>query len=282
MQRLTPRKLGYWHTHDYTRRAVSRDVRLGIGDLASGFVGWIPLLQLCQQLNASTHQRDRALFATAFLTGGRISEVLALRPHNFTVDADEVLIKGMSLLKRYKKLEAFQEWIDVLPDNRLKALFKWDAEQERYWRTRYATMKLEEERDPFSIPRNEPLCDLMVDWVQSHYDYTYLFPGYRRKALSYIRVYQLFREVTLGYEDVKDNTEPQRVHLYPHWLRAQRASCLISFYNLRMEAMMQFLGWEEIETARNYARFGIKRLTAMMQGKAFPPGIDQLQQQLAN
>jgi hypothetical protein len=186
------------------------------------------------------------------------------------------------LLKRYKKLEAFKEWVDVLPDNQLKALFKWDAEQARYWRTRYTTIRLEEERDPFSIPRTEPLCDLMITWVQTHQDHAYLFPGYRQNPLTYIRVYQIFREVTLGYETNKDTGEQRRVHLYPHWLRAQRASCLISFYNLRMEAMMQFLGWEEFETARSYARFGIKRLTAMMQGKAFPPGIDQLQQQLAS
>jgi hypothetical protein len=51
---------------------------------------------------------------------------------------------------------------------------------------------------------------------------------------------------------------------------------------MRMEEMVEYLWWKEIETARGYAHFGIKRLGSMMRRKAFPPGVDQLQQQLAS
>jgi hypothetical protein len=49
-----------------------------------------------------------------------------------------------------------------------------------------------------------------------------------------------------------------------------------------MEEMMEYLGWKEIETARGYAHFGIKRLGAMMRRKSFPLELEQLQQQLAS
>lgn len=39
--------------------------------------------------------------------------------------------------------------------------------------------------------------------------------------------------------------------IYPHWLRGQRASCLISEYGWTMEQMMEWMGWEELSTARH-------------------------------
>lgn len=62
-----------------------------------------------------------------------------------------------------------------------------------------------------------------------------------------------------------------RLALYFRWLRAQRASCLIAFYGMSMEEMMEWLGWEHLGTARVYARFGEKTLAAKLAGKAYPP-----------
>lgn len=48
--------------------------------------------------------------------------------------------------------------------------------------------------------------------------------------------------------------------VYPHWLRAQRASCLIKEYGWPMEMMMEWMGWEELTTARHYAKYGPEML----------------------
>ena len=47
---------------------------------------------------------------------------------------------------------------------------------------------------------------------------------------------------------------------YPHWLRAQRASCLISWNGLSMDQMMEWTGWEELSTAMHYGKMGKSKL----------------------
>lgn len=238
---------GYWSGRkrpDYKRRAVERDV--------TGFVGWEKLVELPTKFTGALIRRNQALYATAFLTGGRIGEVLLLRTDNFDIGEEEVVVKRMRLFKRYEKVGEWLEWVKEKPQTRLARLFKLNEGRGQYYRKRYETEKKEEYRSDFSFPADEPLAQVLVNWVEHLNDY--LFSGYRQKQLSYIRAYQILTSI----------------NIYPHWLRAQRASCLISFYGMKMEEMMEWMGWQELTTARMYAKFGIKRLTSKMQGRKYP------------
>ena len=119
-------KEGYWANHDYHRASVLRDI--------DEFCGWEFLNRLILECNDTNYyrkpdllrDRDKALIATLFETGGRISEVLALDKRNFKILPERVLVTGMIVLKN-----------DV-PTT----------------------------RGTFSVKRFEPLCPIMVDWIK--------------------------------------------------------------------------------------------------------------------
>jgi len=239
---------------EYRRRAVERDVK--------GFVGWGRLLELCASFTGSKAERDRALFSTAFLTGGRIGEVLSLDVENFSLEDDVVVVRGMPLFKRYEKVGEFLEWRDEKPETRLGRLFKLDEEQGRWYRTRYETRRKEDYRADFDFPIDEPLVPFLLRWLDRRGEGV-LFPGYK-KRLSYIRSYQILTQIGI----------------YPHWLRAQRACCIISFYGYSMEEMMEWMGWEELSTARRYAKFGRRSLSGKMRKRSYPKRAIEIQRKL--
>ena len=244
------KRAGWWNktkypTHEYRRRQVKEDVKR--------FVGWKALAGLIRKAEGYQADRTKALIAVAFTTGGRIMEVMQLQSSNFTVEKDtgELVVKNMAVLKRYKKTGQWLEYVDEKPDNELARLYRWDEDKEQWVRNRYETKFQEETRD-FSIPIEEPFTPLILDRIEQ-FD-GYLFPGYKHKHLSYQRVYQIITD--LG--------------IYPHWLRAQRASCLVSFYRMSMDKMMEWMAWEELSTARHYAKHGVRSLVSQMKGRTYP------------
>ena len=229
---------GYWATHEYKRRSVEKDVK--------EFAGWQQLDDLLAKLPENNNERNQALFATAFQTGGRIEEVLMLKKNNFTVKEKEklVIVKGMKLLKRYEKTGSWTEWIEQKPNNKLARLYKLDEKQNKFYRNRYDTEKTDMDRQEFWFDTGEHFAGILLDWIsQSNEDF--LFPG-RITHLSYSMAYRIINATGV----------------YPHWLRAQRASCLIAEYGWPMEQMMEWMGWEELSTARHYAHFGPASLKA--------------------
>lgn len=252
MRTLQPKRLGHWANHSYSRRSCKKDI--------TGFVGWPRIVELAGKFKSSKARRDRALYSATFLTGGRIGEVLLLKNDNFIIDLDEVTVTRMPLFKRYEKLAEFLEWVDEKPGNKLARLFKLDEERDKFYRKRYETRKEETFRSDFSFPKQEPLANLLVEWVENAK--YYLFPGYSNSQLSYIRAYQILTSIGI----------------YPHWLRGQRASCIVSFYGLIMEEMMEWFGWEELSTARDYARFGKKTLVSKMSSRQYPAKALEIEQ----
>ena len=97
----------------------------------------------------------------------------------------------------------------------------------------------------------------------------YVFQGYSENHLSYRSAYRIFQRVEIGPSPVKGE-EGKTVRLYPHFLRAQRASCLIAFYHWRLEEMMEWTSWEEVSTARMYAKFGKEALSQKLEGYTYP------------
>ncbi len=232
-------------TRTYVRRSVEHDV--------TQFDGWQQLYKMCRKLELG---RDQALFAATFSTGGRIREVLNLRKENFEVGYENgkyLLVKNMMLEKRYLKTSEYVEWIETLPANRLRRLYKFDNEKKQFSRRRFETEKIKAYRSPFVMPMTEPFIPLFLNQIESADPF--LFKGRDGdKPLTRWAAYKII---------VKTGT-------YPHYLRGQRASCLIAFYGMTMESMMEWMGWEEIGTARHYARMGIKGLAKHFENVTYP------------
>jgi integrase len=257
------------------RRAVSRDI-WGLRDLSPGFIGWDKIVYFCSRLN---NEIMRTIYATTFLTGGRISEVLQLKKENFRIMEDQIVVERMRLLKRYEKIDEYMEWKKERPRGAFSKLYKFDEGSGKWYRRRYKTKLKIEYRPPFSFPIKEPLVPLLLKRLKEIEEKDLLFPSILYKSIrnypiSRRIVEKYFSKVIIGHDDQGE------VHLYPHWLRAQRASCLISFYGMSVEEMMEWFGWSEAKTALMYAKFGVVALGRKMLGKEYPKEALEIQEKL--
>jgi len=242
-------RVGYWLNHDY--------YRLSVKDYVEEFCGWTALKQLI--VDYATQGRDQAFLTTLFLTGGRVSEVLALQKTNFEVREPEglILVRNMPLLKRYKKLSKDEEG-------------KW------------ITQKLVKTRKPFPIRLAEPLTPILLEWLEKNEGllfpspYKIGFPLSRHWAYHLIRVLDsqlprdLKEELGLNKKFIK-TVEGKQVeiadvlHLWLHWFRSQRASQLVSDYGYEVIDLIDYFSWLRYDTALTYARKGWRGLAAKMQ-----------------
>lgn len=228
------------------------------------FIGWKGLADLITQFRGSKRKRNQWLFATAFLTGGRITEVLNLKSENFSLKEDRIVVSEMPLEKIYKKKGEYWEELTekelekkVAPS--MRRLYSYDDNREVYRRKRFETEKDENAvRREFSFPRNEPFSELVIDCFRNKEGL--LFPSPKVEGpLSRQQAYNIMREI--GKEITNG------MGLYNHWFRAQRASCLTSFYNMRQEKMMEWMTWEHEQTARRYGKMGEVKLAGIMKKK---------------
>lgn len=88
--KLSLPRQGYWSDHEYRRASVLN---------LEQFVGWPKLISMCE---AGGSDRDKALPAIMFQTGGRVSEILQYSSKNFQVDGDFVICKDLPLVKQKK------------------------------------------------------------------------------------------------------------------------------------------------------------------------------------
>jgi integrase len=227
------------------RASVERDV--------TEFVGFEKLIELVGQLDKS----NRALFAGAFLTGGRISEVLKLRRENFIMMEKLIRVRKMPLLKQYSKTERWIEQVSERPANVLRRLYTFDPATQMWWRRRFKTERREEFRREFAFPADEPLATILIQHL-SKIESGLMFDATRQGAWRALR----------------------KIGIYPHWLRAQRASCLIAFWGFSMEQMMEWMGWKGLVSAMRYGRMGWRRLADMFQGVQIPSHIREMERNL--
>ncbi|MFW6109687.1 MAG: tyrosine-type recombinase/integrase [archaeon] len=224
----------YWREYgdDYTRASVGSDVE--------EFVGWDTLLDLINECENTEYspspawkvdpwdyrggliRRDQALIAALFLTGGRVSEVIGLRSHNFRLRAREVRVHGMSVLKRYRKTGSYR-----------------DSEGSK----RYYTEPVVMTRGIFSINREEPLVPYLLTWLDSVDDYLFPSPS-RNPYLSRQRAYQI----------VTDIGERVGLKIWNHWFRSQRASQLVTEYSFDIHVLADWFKWSKLDTARTYTK----------------------------
>mgnify|MGYP001143080711 CR=1 FL=1 len=187
------------------------------------FCGWDEIKRI---LHRAKEGEERALIAALFLTGGRISEVLRLVKENFDLSRpDVVLVKGMHVSKRFKKVGEY--WAMV------------DGKKKKRWKTE----KVAEDRT-FPIMRYEPPVPILLNWLKGIPSGGKLFQMSRVQAFLTIR--------SLGPD------------LYPHWFRAQRASQLASEYDFDLHQLMDYFHWKDIHIAMHYSRLGWKGMAKQM------------------
>jgi len=117
-------RIGYWRGHKYKRHSVERDVE--------EFAGWSLLNKMVKKARA----RDAAFIATAFETGGRVTEVRMLERKNFDLENPKViLVRDMRVVKRFHRQQG-----KVIKD----VVY----------------------RKTFPIRRDEPLSKIMIPWVE--------------------------------------------------------------------------------------------------------------------
>lgn len=273
---------------NYSRLSVDEDIE--------EFCGWNFLVRLIEECDNTSYtyspdklrKRDKALEATAFLTSGRISEVLMLRKSNFEIQSDRIVVRDMALLKRYEKLDEHLDMKKEKPTGAFSELYKWSQERERWIKRTFDTKPIIKIRKDFPIPLFEPLTPIMVEWVKEAKDF--LFPtnylggkfycdgveefakeflGVKsRKWITKTLAYSIIRDVgdrALQESKLKAKTK-KGFHLWPHWFRSQRASQLGKEYRFKEDHLNRFFGWKPYRKsqAQRYAKVSIDELWELM------------------
>jgi len=236
-------------------RSVDRDV--------DGFCGWDFLEKLIKA--ADPWPSTQALMAALFETGGRISEVLALRKWNVDLNLhpDVVVIKQMPLLKRFEKVGKVKKWKCVEHCNK-----RWnrkpDPAEYRIHNIKeyegWITRRVHDHRT-FPIRRDEPLTPYLISWCKKiRRKNSLLFPISRTGA--FLRIREIGRMVNsrIPFSNIHSS------QIYDHWFRAERACQLAFDYGFDDRDLDEFFGWKERKPrmSKRYASLGWKGLARKM------------------
>jgi hypothetical protein len=248
------KQIGYWSRHPY--------IRLNVKDYSEEWVGYPAILEL---IELASQPREQAFLSALFLTGGRVSEVLALRKGMFEVRGQEhlIIVRGMRLFKRYKKVKELN-----LTNIRGETLRRW------------VTERLEKTRKPFPILMDEPPTPYLLNWIDSlPNEDSLLFesPYNVGKPLTRFWAYRFIRKLDeavspelrrkLGLDKpliVEGVKVKDKLHLWLHFFRSQRACCLVSVFGFQLHDLIDWFNWENVETAMTYAKKGWRGLAEKM------------------
>lgn len=217
-------------------RSVEEDVE--------GFCGWPFLLQLVQVAPTPFLQ---GLMAALFETGGRISEVLALRKENIVLSQsnvktvpDVIVVSHMPLLKRFKKVGKVKKWKCA---GHCRKRWADQPTQEEYQVHKieeyegWITQPVKEFRT-FPFRADEPLAPFLTSWIK-HCKTDYLFP--LNRSTAYVRIQKAGAKLNqeIPFCNIRSG------QIYDHWFRAERA-CQLSFdYGFDDRDLDEFFGWKE-------------------------------------
>ena len=246
-----------WTSEMYHRRSVEKDVE--------EFEGWEVVLNRFDKIKRESGWDISQVYGAAFLTGGRIGEVVKLTSKMFAfkteiitlndgrqIGRDVLEVNKMPLEKHWKKKSHMIMKTKELPRNVMRRLYPAQPNAEGFYERKvFDTEKIDAVRKPFDIPLDE----VPKEWRRMHLelkDYlnymqgeTWLFPSHtKHKPMHKSYIWKIFN----------------KYGIYPHYLRAQRASCLISYNGLSMEQMMEWMSWEHLKTAMHYGKMGKSKL----------------------
>jgi hypothetical protein len=214
-------------------------------DEVEGFCGWDFLLSFVRVYDFPPFQ---GLVAALFETGGRVSEVLELRKDHFNMSLhpDLIVVEHMPILKRY-------ELVDKVPDESRKRGFKWVTRRKSDYRF-------------FPIRKDEPLVPYLIKWIN-------MAPSKKLFNFSRLDVYIMLRDAgrvlnkPIPFTRHRAENRPlMSSEIFPHLLRAERASQLASEYGFDVFALRQFFGWKprKLDMAEKYASLDWKGLARRM------------------
>lgn len=246
------------------------------------FIGWNKLLSVvnaCNQLPYDIYhkdyciERDKALFTTLFLTGGRVSEVLALESDNFDYDIhdkhdDYCIVQNMLYLKRFEKTGSYIETLEEEPTGTFARLYEpklldngkqvWKRKR---WRTSITSPRIQAKRirKPFPILKREPLYPILESWVTRNHS-SLLFPSPKKRKNG-------SREMTRynAWTIIHRLQELTGIEMWPHWFRSQRASQLKNEYGLSKDDLQDWFQWTFDPTI--YPKTSPKEMVAKMTGQ---------------
>lgn len=235
-------------------RSVEKDVE--------AFCGWEFLLDLIEAAPSAFMQ---GLMAAMFGTGGRISEVLALRKWNVdtSLHPEVVVIKQMPLLKRFKKEGNVTKWKCVG-----HCMRRWTEQPTRNdfrehkieMYTGWVTKPIVDHRT-FPIRISEPLTPYFVSWYEKvKGDLDLLFPI--KRSAAFVRIRDIGKELDqdIPFCNIRSPL------IYAHWFRSERACQLAFDYGFDRVDMNEFFQWKERRPsmAERYASLGWKGLARKM------------------
>ena len=224
------------------------------------FIGWNKLLSIIDACNSLPYdiyhrdyciERDKVLFTTLFLTGGRITEVLALEKNNFDTDVhskenDYCIVANMLYLKRYEKVGSYFETTEKEPTGSFAKMYepklRPDGSQywiRKRWRTSTASPSVQAKRirKPFPILKREPLYPILETWLQrNHSDLLFPSPKKRKDGTRHMTRANAWTIINRLQELTK-------IEMWPHWFRSQRASQLKNEYGLSKDDLQDWFQW---------------------------------------
>ena len=259
MQRCIRRKDGTWLR--YHKRSI------GSPEEVPEFIGWNKLLSIidaCNHIDYDVYwreycrERDKALIATMFETGGRVGEVLSLTRDNFDFNHSKYcLVTGMLLEKRFLKTGSYIETLEKEPTGVHAKLYEpklldngkqiWTRKR---WRTTITSDKVKRLRirRPFPIFKNEPLYPIMKAWIQrNHGDLLFPSPKTRKNGS---------REMTESNAWIIVNRLQTLtdIEMWPHWFRSQLIQQQHHDYGLTWEELKMWFSWVSEKMAELYAK----------------------------
>lgn len=236
------------------------------------FCGWdflIDLLEACESSGfggGDPPEFMQGLLSGLFGTGGRISEVLALR--TWMVDpylCDKVVvIKQMPLLKRFEKVGDVKKWKCVGHCSRRWNRKPTPQEYKEHKIKEYTgwTTKPIMDHRTFPIRVDEPATPYFIDWwkrkVKAKEEV--LFPINRSAAFVRVRNVGKRLDKDIPFCNIRSSL------IYDHWFRAERACQLAFDYGFDKDDMNEFFQWKERKPsmAVKYASLGWKGLAKKM------------------
>lgn len=227
-------------------RSVDKDVE--------GFCGW-PFLQ--KLVEAAPSHFMQALISAQVETGGRISEVLALRKWNIdlSLHKEVAVVKHMLLLKRFAKVAEVKKW-KCKGHCHKRWISKPAASEFRIHKiveyVGWITKPLREFRTfPFRL--DEPLAAYFISWWKKvKRDKDLLFPI--KRSAAFVRVRDVGKELNkpIPLANIDSN------QIYDHFFRAERACQLAFDYGFDKDDLDEFFGWKkrQLRMSDKYASLG--------------------------
>ena len=212
----------------------------------------------------------KAFIVTLLKLGGRICEIIGLpsekNDKNYDkwyiepitcesisdndIDSDDIIVRGLGVSKRYIKQTSYMERKpNPRPPRSQVNLWTWDDEKQEFFRRRWRTQRKDIPRRPFRFPKEEPMNDIMLDWVE--YVRVNRGPKEFLFARKYIYWYCFLREL----DPMKNKYSSKIVlwnHIYPHLFRALRATQLGQEYGMDSAAIADWGEWETLDIVRKY------------------------------